>query len=131
MEIDAPFEEKVTKIGESIQGFHVKIIDLEACRTLSTPLEEREKTEKTVVTIVERINIMDEECKKLYDKRTQVCNVLLDKEKLKALDQKLHKVQEKAWNIKDTMNTLPTKKNMVSLVEKKQINQEINQIRDE
>jgi hypothetical protein len=33
--------------------------------------------------------------------------------------------------IKDTMNTLPTKENMVALVENRQVNQEINQIRVE
>jgi hypothetical protein len=37
MEEDTPLEEKVTNISEAIQGFCVKIIDLEDCTTLSTP----------------------------------------------------------------------------------------------
>jgi hypothetical protein len=30
MEVDTPLEDQVTKISESIQGFHAKIVDLEA-----------------------------------------------------------------------------------------------------
>ena len=42
MEVDTPLEEQVMKINESIQGFHVNILDLEDHTTPSTPLEERE-----------------------------------------------------------------------------------------
>jgi hypothetical protein len=70
MEVDAPLEEQVTKITEAIQGFHAKIIDLEAHQTLSTPPEERDQREKTVVTTVESIKSMDEESTKLYEGST-------------------------------------------------------------
>jgi hypothetical protein len=78
MEVDTPLEEQVTKISEAIQGFHMKIIDLEACQTPSTPPEEREKREKTIVMTVESIKSMDEECVKLYEGSTQVWTVLLE-----------------------------------------------------
>jgi hypothetical protein len=57
MEADSPLEEKVTKISEAIQGFHVKIVDLEAHTTPSTPPEEREKREKTTMTTVEKLRV--------------------------------------------------------------------------
>ena len=40
MEVDIPIEEKVTNISESIQGLHVKIMELEGRTTPSTPQEE-------------------------------------------------------------------------------------------
>jgi hypothetical protein len=43
MEVDIPLEEKVTKIIEFIQVFHIKIVYLESFTTPSTPLEEREQ----------------------------------------------------------------------------------------
>jgi hypothetical protein len=62
MEIDAPIEEKVSNISESIQGFHANIVDLEACTTPGTPPKEREKTSTTTV---ENIKSLEEECAKL------------------------------------------------------------------
>jgi hypothetical protein len=58
-------EEHVTKISESIHGFHTKNIDLEACQIPRTPPEEREQREKTVTKTVENIKSMEEECAKL------------------------------------------------------------------
>ena len=72
MEVDTPLEEKVMKINESIQGFHVKILDLEDHTTPSTPLEEREKMEKIVSMTMESIKSFDEECVNLYEEITQV-----------------------------------------------------------
>jgi hypothetical protein len=43
MEVETPLEEKVTKISESIHGFHAKLIELEDSTMPSTPPEEREK----------------------------------------------------------------------------------------
>jgi hypothetical protein len=62
MEVDTPLEEKVTKINESIQGFHTNIVDFESRTTPSTPPEERKKREKTTMTTVESIRSLDEEC---------------------------------------------------------------------
>jgi hypothetical protein len=42
MEEYTPLEEQVTKISESIQGFHTKIVGMESFTTPSTPPEERE-----------------------------------------------------------------------------------------
>jgi hypothetical protein len=39
-------------------------------------------------------------------------------------------VQEKVHKIKDTMNTLPPTKRMTATIENRQLNQEINQIRE-
>jgi hypothetical protein len=72
MEVDTPLEEQVMKINESIQGFHVKILDLEGHTTPSTPLKEREKREKIVSMTMESIKSFDEECVNLYEERTQV-----------------------------------------------------------
>jgi hypothetical protein len=38
-----PVKEQVTKISESIKGFHARIIYLEAHMTLRTPPKERDK----------------------------------------------------------------------------------------
>jgi predicted nucleic acid-binding Zn-ribbon protein len=78
MEVDTPLEEQVSKISEAIQGFHTKIVDLEACTMPSTPLEEREKREKTTTTIVESIKSLEEECAKLYEESTQVWTQLTE-----------------------------------------------------
>jgi hypothetical protein len=56
----------------------------------STPPEEREKWEKIAMATIERIRILDEECKKLYEESTQVWNQLLENTKLQALEQRLH-----------------------------------------
>ena len=40
-------------------------------------------------------------------------------------------MQEKAQNIKDKINTLPPKERVTVIIENKQLNQEINQIRME
>jgi hypothetical protein len=131
MEVDTPLEEKVMKISESIQGFHMNIVDLEACTTPSTPLEEREKREKTSLMTVESIKSLDEECVKLYEESTQVWTQLLENAEIQVLEQRLQTMQEKAQKIKDTMNTLPPKERMTAIIENRQLNQEINQIRME
>jgi hypothetical protein len=50
----------VLNISESIQGFHVKIVDLEACTMPSTPPKEREQREKTMMTTIESIKSLEE-----------------------------------------------------------------------
>jgi hypothetical protein len=60
MEVYIPLEEKVMKISEAIQAFHLNIVDLEARTTPSTPPKEREKREKTTAMTVESIKILDE-----------------------------------------------------------------------
>jgi hypothetical protein len=77
-EVEDSLQEHVMMISEVIQGFHVNIIDLEACQTPSTLLKEREKIEKTVVTTVESIKRMGEECAKLYEERKKVWIDLLE-----------------------------------------------------
>jgi hypothetical protein len=71
MEADTPLEYQVTKISESIQGFHIKIFNLESRTTSSTPIKEREKHEKTTINTIESIKSLDEECKNLYKESTQ------------------------------------------------------------
>jgi hypothetical protein len=63
----------------------VNIIDLEACKTPSTPPEEREQRVKTATTIVERIKILDEVCVK-YEERIQVWTQLLENEEIQVLE---------------------------------------------
>jgi predicted nucleic acid-binding Zn-ribbon protein len=84
MELDTPLEEKVTKISESIKGFHTKIVDLEACTTPGTSSRERKKRDKTIATTVERIKSLDEECVKLYEESTQVWNQWLQNPEIQA-----------------------------------------------
>jgi predicted nucleic acid-binding Zn-ribbon protein len=43
--MEASIEEQVTNTSKSIQGFHARIVNLEAHMTPNTPLEEREKRE--------------------------------------------------------------------------------------
>jgi hypothetical protein len=97
-----------------------KTVDLEACTTLSTPPEEKEKTEKTIATIVKNIKSLDEESVKLYEESTQVWNQLLENAKIKVLEQRLQTAQ----NIKDTMNTLPPTEQMTAIIENRQLNQD-------
>jgi hypothetical protein len=52
MEVETPLEEQIPNIRESIQGFHVKIIYLEACMIIGTPPKEREKRDNIMTTIV-------------------------------------------------------------------------------
>jgi hypothetical protein len=86
MEVNTPLEEQVTKTNEAIQGFHVKIVDLEVCTTPSTPPKEREKRENIALMIVENIKSLDEECAKLYEESTQVWTQLLKNVEIQALE---------------------------------------------
>jgi hypothetical protein len=70
MEVDTHLEEQVTKISEAIQGFYTKIIDLEACQTPITSLEERDKREKMKTTTVENIGSIEAECAEIYEEGT-------------------------------------------------------------
>jgi hypothetical protein len=74
MEVDTPLEEKVTKISEAIQGFHTKIVDLEAHTTPSTPPEEREQWEKTTMTTMERLGVWMRNAQS-YMKRVHKCGL--------------------------------------------------------
>jgi hypothetical protein len=56
----------VLKVREAIQGFRVKIIDLEVGTKPSTPLEEREQRHKTSMIIVESIKSLEEEYAKFH-----------------------------------------------------------------
>jgi hypothetical protein len=63
-EMEAPVEEQVTKISEAIQGFHTRIVDLEAH---DSEYSTKRKGEKNMVTtVVERIKSPEEECAQLY-----------------------------------------------------------------
>jgi hypothetical protein len=66
--MEAPVEDQVTNISESIQGFHTCIFHLEACVTPSTPAEEREMRKKNVTTKVDNIKNLEVECVQLYTK---------------------------------------------------------------
>jgi len=90
MEVDTPLDEKVMKINEVIQGFCMNIFDLEARTIPSMPPKEIQQREKTVVTTVESIKILEEECMKLYEERTQVWTQLLENAELQMLEQMLH-----------------------------------------
>jgi hypothetical protein len=65
MEVDIPLEERFTNISEAIHKFHMKIIEFESCQTPSTPLEEREKREMTMIATMDNIRSMEVECSKL------------------------------------------------------------------
>jgi len=55
MEVDTLIEEKVSNIGEDIQGFYSNIIEFEAHAIPGTPPEEREQRERMVNMIVDNI----------------------------------------------------------------------------
>jgi hypothetical protein len=55
---------------------------------LSSLPQEREQREKTMTKKVERINSL-EECYKLYEERTQVCNQLIEYAELQEMEKKL------------------------------------------
>jgi deoxyhypusine synthase len=55
----SPLEEYVTKIKESIQGFHTKITELEMCQIPSTPPEEGEQREKMTTVTIDNIKILE------------------------------------------------------------------------
>jgi hypothetical protein len=89
MEVDTPLEEQVSKIRKSIQGFHMKTIDLEAHTTPRMPPEEMKKREKTKTMQVESIKILEEECAKLYEESTQVWTQLVEYADLKGIEKKI------------------------------------------
>jgi len=60
-------EDQVTKISEAIPVFDKTIVDLEECTTPSTLPEEREKREKTIVTTMDNIKSLDDECVNIYE----------------------------------------------------------------
>jgi hypothetical protein len=70
MEVDTPLEYQVKNISEVIHGLCVKIFDLEACTTLSTPPKEREQWENIAMMTVESVRNLDEEYKNLYEETT-------------------------------------------------------------
>ena len=108
MEVDTPLEYQVKNISEVIHGLCVKIFDLEACTTLSTPPKEREQWEKIAMTTMESIRILYEEFKKLYEESMKVWTQLLEDAELQEIEQRLHDAQEKVQKFKETISTLPT-----------------------
>jgi len=70
--MEAPVEEKVTKISEAIQGFHAHIVELYVYMTMSTSPKEREKREQTMTTIEERIKNLEVECAQLHVETTGI-----------------------------------------------------------
>jgi hypothetical protein len=94
MEVDTPIEEKVSKIGEAIQGFCSKIIELEAHAIPGTPPEEREKREKMVNTTVENIKSLEVECAKLCEESTKVWTRLTEDVELQEIGKKIQAAGE-------------------------------------
>jgi DNA repair exonuclease SbcCD ATPase subunit len=106
--MEALVEEKVTNISEAIQGFHACIVDLEACVTPSTPLEEREKREQRLTTIVESINNLEVECAHLYTKTMGIWTQLSEYREQQEIIQKIQVALGKgAQKFKAVMGTLP------------------------
>jgi hypothetical protein len=65
--VEATMEEKVLKIGEVIKGLCMRIEDLQLRSTPGTPPEEREGRERTMMTVIENIKKVEEECAKLCE----------------------------------------------------------------
>lgn len=65
-EKEAPVEDQITKISESIQGFRARIVDLEMRVTPSTPPEERETRKQIVTTTMDSLKTLSVECAQLY-----------------------------------------------------------------
>lgn len=55
-------ETKVRKISEVIQGFKIKISDLEVGVVPSTPPEERTQRKSSVQDVVEKIRVLEADC---------------------------------------------------------------------
>jgi len=72
------------------------IEDLESCITPTTPPEEKTQREKTTITSVENIKSLDEECTKLCEESMQICTNLMEDLEMKAMEDRLMDVQEKA-----------------------------------
>jgi hypothetical protein len=72
MVVEDIIEEKVGKISKAIQGFRKKITELEVNTTLGTPLEEREKRERTVQTMVVKIKQLEQEFIKICEEGTRI-----------------------------------------------------------
>jgi hypothetical protein len=96
MEVDTPIEAHVSKLDESIQGFCLKIIELEAHTIPGTPLEEREKMEKMMNTTVENIKSLETESSKLCEESTEVWSRLIEDVQLQEIGQKIQALQEKS-----------------------------------
>ena len=60
-----------------------------------------------MMKIVETINILEEECAKLYEESTQVWTWLTEDVELQGMGKNLQVALEEAQKFKETMNTLP------------------------
>jgi hypothetical protein len=109
----------------------MKITDLEACQTPSTPPEEREKREKMMTTTIENIRSLEAECAKLYEESTKVWTQLTEDVELQEIGQKLQVVQDKAQKFKEVMSTLPPTEKMETIAENRKLYSEMNQMRVE
>jgi hypothetical protein len=127
-EEDAPLEEHVTKISESIQGFHTNITDLEVRQIPSTPPEEREKREKKMTTTIENIKSMEAECAKLYEESMGVWTQLTEDMELQEIGRS-YKLAGQGQKFKEVMSTLPPTEMMETMEENRKLYSEMNQMR--
>ena len=89
MVVEEILEEQVSNIKDFIKGLYTRIEDLESRNTWGMPPEENSQRERTIMTIIENIKKLDEECTNLCEERTHIWNNLMEDPKINSMEARL------------------------------------------
>jgi len=89
MVVKETLEEHVSNIREFIKGLYTRIEDLESRNTWGMPPEENSQRERTIMTIIENIKKLDEECTNLCEERTHIWKNLMEDLEMKSMEARL------------------------------------------
>jgi predicted nucleic acid-binding Zn-ribbon protein len=89
MVVEEILEEQVSNIKDFIKGLYTRIEDLESRNTRGMPPEENSQRERTIMTIIENIKKLDEECTNLCEERTHIWKNLMEDSEMKSVEARL------------------------------------------
>lgn len=126
--VDQPIEEGLTKVKAIMQELCMKIVDLEARVTPSTPLEEMAMREEVTKDAITSLEAYEAQCLEQYNHTSQVWNQWVEDEELKAASVKVKEVQQELECLQTSMITMPIKEKMATMQRQKQLRQQQDEL---